>query len=145
MSAIEHLQGLVFESRLLAQDTTVAQASGWAGFAQFTTAGRMLPACNAQTISAYEAAITASCQPFAHTTIHAWLRRGQPLICDLDMTGQAVSSTSTTYPDAAFGWMNDQVRRAINWRESSFRPYRRAPVADGLSTSRQHVIEQRST
>lgn len=78
MSAIEHLQGLVFESWLVAQDTTVAQASGWAGFAQFTTAGRMLPACNAQTISAYEAAITASCQPFAHTTIHAWLRRGQP-------------------------------------------------------------------
>jgi hypothetical protein len=31
-------------------------------------------------------------------------------VYDFDLTGQAVSATSTTYPDAAFGWMNDQGR-----------------------------------
>jgi hypothetical protein len=31
-------------------------------------------------------------------------------VYDFDLTGQPVSSTSTTYPEASFGWMNDQVR-----------------------------------
>jgi len=38
------------------------------------------------------------------------LRRGAPIVFDLDLTGQAVSSTSTSYPEAAFGWMNDSVK-----------------------------------
>jgi len=42
--------------------------------------------------------------------VHELVRRGQGLVYDFDLTGQAISSTSTTYPEAAFGWMNDQVR-----------------------------------
>ncbi len=38
------------------------------------------------------------------------LRRGAPIVFDFDLTGQAVSSTSTSYPEAAFGWMNDSVK-----------------------------------
>ena len=37
------------------------------------------------------------------TAIDPGCRRGQPVVYDLDLTGQPVSSTSATYPGAAFG------------------------------------------
>jgi hypothetical protein len=110
MSGIEHLQDLNHGPQPLAKDATVAQAWGMVGFAHFTTVGRTLAAGDEQTVAAVEAAINAFSRPFVHTTVHELLRCGQPLIYDLDLTGQSVSSTSTTYPQAAFGWMNDQVR-----------------------------------
>jgi hypothetical protein len=38
------------------------------------------------------------------------LRQGEAIVYDFDLTGQAVSPTSTTYPGVAFGWMNDGVK-----------------------------------
>jgi hypothetical protein len=110
MSGMEHLQDLNHGPRPLAKDLAVARTWGVEAFAHFTTVGRTLAACDEQTVAATEAAITAFSHPFVQATVHELLRRGQPLIYDLDLTGQAISSTSTTYPDAAFGWMNDHVR-----------------------------------
>ena len=110
MSGIEHLQDLNYGPRPLAKDSTVAQAWGVERFAHFTTVGRTLTACNEQTVTAVEAALTGFSRPFIETTVQELVRRGQRLVYDFDLTGQAVSSTSTTYPDAAFGWMNDHVR-----------------------------------
>ena len=110
MSGIEHLQDLNSGPRPLALDPVVAQAWGLEGFAHSTTVGRTLAACDAETVSAVEAAIAAFSRPFIETTVQEEIRRGQRLVYDFDLTGQAVSSTSTTYPAAAFGWMNDQVR-----------------------------------
>jgi hypothetical protein len=123
MSGIEHLQDLNLGPRPLAKDATVAQAWGLEGFANFTTVGRTLARCDAQTVAAAEAAITAFSRPFVQTTVHELLRRGQPLIYDLDLTGQAVSSTSTTYPQAAFGWMNDQVQLGYQLARVSLSPH----------------------
>jgi hypothetical protein len=110
MSGVEHLQDLHLGPRPLTKDAAVAAAWGMEGFAQFTTVGRTLAACDEQTVAATEAAINAFSRPFVESTVHELLRRGQPVVYDLDLTGQPVSSTSTTYPDAAFGWMDDQVR-----------------------------------
>ena len=122
MSGIEHLQDLNYGPRPLVKDTTVAQAWGLTGFAHFTAVGRSLAQCDDQTVAATEAAITAFSRPFLHTTVHELLRRGQPLTYDLDLTGQAVSSTSTTYPEATFGWMNDQVRLGYQLARVSLSP-----------------------
>jgi len=124
MSGIEHLQDLNYGPHPLIRDSTVAQAWGLAGFAHFTTIGRTLARCDAQTVAATEAAITAFSRPFVHTTVHELLRRGQPLIYDLDLTGQAVSSTSTTYPEVAFGSLrvNDQVRLGYQLARVSLSP-----------------------
>ena len=122
MSGIEHLQDLNHGPRPLAKDATVAQAWGLNGFAHFTTVGRTLAACDDETVTATEMAITSFSRPFLQTTVHELLRRGQPLIYDLDLTGQAVSSTSTTYPEAAFGWMNDQVRLGYQLARVSLSP-----------------------
>ena len=110
MSGIEHLQDFNHGPRPLADDPIVARAWGLDGFAHYTTVGRTLKACDEHTVTAVEAAINAFSRPFIETAVQALVRRGQPLVYDLDLTGQAVSSTSTTYPGAAFGWMNDQVR-----------------------------------
>jgi hypothetical protein len=110
MSGVEHLQDVHRGPRPLTKDAAVAQAWGIERFAHFTTVGRTLAACDSETVAATEAAINAFSRPFVESAVHELLRRGQPVVYDLDLTGQPVSSTSTTYPDAAFGWMNDQVR-----------------------------------
>ena len=110
MSGIEHLQDLNFGPRPLVPDQIVAQAWGLEGFAHYTTVGRTLDACDAETVRAVEAAVNAFSRPFVDAAVHEEVRRGRRLVFDLDLTGRPVSATSTTYPEAAFGWMNDQVQ-----------------------------------
>ena len=112
MSGIEHRQDLHCGPRPLTRDAVVATAWGVERFAHFTTVGRTLAACDDQTVAAAEAAISAFSHPFVEAAVHELLRRGQAVVYDLDLTGQPVSSTSTTYPDASFGSLsvNDQVR-----------------------------------
>jgi hypothetical protein len=110
MSGIEHLQDLNSGPRPLVPDQIVAQAWGLDGFAHYTTVGRTLEACDAETVRAVEAAVTAFSRPFVDAAVHEEVRRGRRLVFDLDLTGRPVSATSTTYPEAAFGWMNDQIQ-----------------------------------
>jgi hypothetical protein len=110
MSGIEHMEDLNAGPRPLVHDRCVAQAWGLERFAHYSSVSRTLKAGDDQTVAAVEAAITAFSRPFIETSVQELLRCGQPLVYDFDLTGQAVSSTSTTYPEATFGWMNDQVR-----------------------------------
>jgi hypothetical protein len=110
MSGIEHLQDLNQQSRPLTCDPVVARAWGLERFAHYSAVSRSLHVCDTQTVAAVEAAITTFSQPFIDQAVHELVRRGLALIYDFDLTGQAVSATSTTYPEATFGWMNDQVR-----------------------------------
>jgi len=110
MSGLEHLADLNDGPRPLVKDPIVAQAWGQAGFAHYSGVSRTLDVCDTATAAAVEQAIIDFSQPFIADTIQALLQRGAPLIYDLDLTGQAVSSTSTTYPGAAFGWMNDSLK-----------------------------------
>lgn len=110
MSGLEHLVDLNDGPHPVATDEIVARAWGQPGFAHYSTVSRTLEACDAQTVSAVEHAINDFSRPFIDEQVHGLLRRGEPLIYDLDLTGQAVSATSQTYPGVAFGWMNDGVK-----------------------------------
>jgi hypothetical protein len=110
LSGLEHLEDLNDGPRPLAKDQVVARAWGQPGFAHYSSVSRTLDACDDETVAAVEQAIEAFSQPFLATTVQDLLRRGKPIVYDFDLTGQAVSSTSTTYPGAAFGWMNDGVK-----------------------------------
>lgn len=110
VSGLEHLEDLNTGPRPLVHDRVVAQAWGQSSFAHYSSVSRTLDACNDATVAAVEQAIEAFSRPFLATTIQDLLRRGEPIIFDFDLTGQAVSSTSKTYPDVAFGWMNDGVK-----------------------------------
>lgn len=61
-------------------------------------------------MKAVEQAITEFSRPFIASRVNELLRCGEGLIYDFDLTGQAVSATSTTYPEARFDWMNDSVQ-----------------------------------
>lgn len=110
MSGIEHLQDLNDGPHPLVKDSVVACAWGQRGFAHYSGVSRTLDTCDEHTVAAVEKAINEFSRPFVATAMDDLLRRGAPLIYDFDLTGQAVSSTSTTYPDVAFGWMNDSVK-----------------------------------
>lgn len=110
VSGLEHLEDLNTGPRPLAKDRVVAQAWGQPGFAHYSSVSRTLDACDEATVTAVDQAIQAFSRPFVSTTVQDLLRRGEPIIFDFDLTGQAVSATSTTYPGVAFGWMNDGVK-----------------------------------
>lgn len=122
MSGIEHLQDLNYGPHPLAPDAVVARAWGLEGFAHHTSVGRTLTACDDQTVAAAEAAINAFSRPFIETTVQELARCGERLVYDFDLMGQGVSATSTTYPEAAFGWMNDQVRLGYQLARVSLSP-----------------------
>ena len=110
MGGIKHLEDLNDGPRPLAKDQVVAQAWGQVGFAHYSSVSRTLDACTEKTVAAVEQAINEFSHPFIATTVQDLLRRGEDIIYDFDLTGQAVSSTSTTYLGVAFGWMNNGVK-----------------------------------
>ena len=110
LSGIEYLSDLNDGPRPLAKDLVVARAWGQSAFAHYSSVSRTLDRCDARTVTAVHLAIARVSQPFIQAEVHALLRADLPLVYDIDLTGQAVSATSTTYPAAAFGWMNDSVK-----------------------------------
>ena len=112
MSGLEHLVDLNDGPHPIATDSIVARAWGQPGFAHYSTVSRTLEACDARTVSAAEQAINDFSRPFIDEVVHDLVLHAEPLIYDLDLTGQAVSTASQTYPGVAFGSLrvNDQVK-----------------------------------
>jgi len=110
MSGVEYLQDFNDGPHPLAKDSGVARAWGQPSFAHYSGVSRTLDTCEVQTVAAVEKAINEFSRPFIATPMDDLLRRGLPLVYDFDLTGQAVSPTSTSYPEVAFGWMNDSVK-----------------------------------
>ena len=107
---MEYLSDLNDAAHPLAQDGLVARAWDLCGFAHYSGVSRTLSACDANTVAAVRQGIETFSQPFVRTAVHELTRQGRPIIYDLDLMGQSVSSTSTTYPAVGFGWMDDAVR-----------------------------------
>jgi len=128
MSGSEHLEDLNDGPRPLAKDAIVAWAWGQTGFAHYSSVSRTLEACTEETVASVEQAINEFSRPFILTAVHDLLRRGEPLVYDFDLTGQAVSSTSTTYPGVAFGWMNDGVKLGYQLARVCLSPREQARV-----------------
>jgi hypothetical protein len=109
-SGIEYLSDLNDAPHPLAKDDVVARAWGLPGFAHYSGVSRTLDACDDETVWAVRQAIDTFTQPFIRAAVQECLHAGQPIVYDLDLMGQAVSATSTTYPEVGFGWMDDQVQ-----------------------------------
>jgi phage shock protein A len=110
LAGIEYLRDLNDAPHPIAKDPLVAEAWGQAAWAHYSGVSRTLDACDAETVQATQGAIEAFSQPFIDRAVSAELRRGTCLVFDADLMGQPVSPTSTTYPAAAFGWMDDRVQ-----------------------------------
>ena len=110
LTGIEYLHDLTQAPAPLYHDSEVAHAWGFTTLPEASGVSRTLAACTADSLTALNRALETVSHPFLERALADLRLRNQPLLLDIDLTGQPVSDTSTTYPDAAFGYMNGEVR-----------------------------------
>jgi hypothetical protein len=110
LGGFAYLQDISRGPHPLDQDQAVAQAWAQQGWADYSGISRTLKVCTAGTVEALEAVLADVSRPFIDREVMLALRDRQVLVYDGDLTGHPVSSTSTSYPGTAFGWMSDEVR-----------------------------------
>jgi hypothetical protein len=142
LAGIAYLQDLNDAPAPLAQDHLVAQAWQQPGFAHYSGVSRTLAAADPPTLAAVQAALAQVSRPFLEREVMAILQTHQPLTIDIDLTGRPVSPTSTTYPDAAFGWMDDAVAKGY---QSAISSLSGGPSGRLLLTSQRYGGQAKST
>jgi len=110
LSGCPYLQDISQGAHPLDQDLVVARSWGQVGWADYSGLSRTMAVCTSETVAAVEAVLLAISRPFIDQEVMLALRQQGVLLYDGDLTGRAVSDTSRSYPGAAFGWMDDQVR-----------------------------------
>ena len=110
LSGMEYLTDLSAGSAPLVNDHAVARAWQLDTLADASTVSRTLKACDATTVAALRTALDDLGQPFLDQAIADLRAQRQRLVLDADLTGRPVSSTSRTYPGAAFGYMDGELR-----------------------------------
>jgi hypothetical protein len=110
LSGIEYLTDLSEGAAPLVADREAALAWNLAAMADASGVSRMLKQCDDATLAALPAALDAVAQPFLDQAVGDLREHNETLLLDADLTGRPVSSTSRTYPGAAFGYMDGEVR-----------------------------------
>lgn len=105
-----YLQDISLGVHPLDRDQAVADAWRQPGWADYSGVSRTLHRCTTKTVQAVRKAVERVSRPFIDREVMLALQESGALLYDGDLTGRSVSSTSTTYPGAAFGWMDDSVR-----------------------------------
>ncbi|SRR6266545_5938448 len=109
LAGLDYLQDFNLGPHPLCADHAVIASWGQATFAHYSGVSRTLAAADASSVQAIIAVLQQVSRPFVEREVVSLLRRGQPLVVDIDLTGRSVSPTSTDYPNAAFGWMDDAL------------------------------------
>ena len=110
MSGLRQLQEISLAAHPLVKDQVVAEAWGQPGWADYTSISRTLSGLSWKEAEALVAALETASQPFVAQEVREVRSQGNRLQLDGDLTGLPVSVTSTSYPNAAFGHMNAEVR-----------------------------------
>ena len=111
LAGLEYLQDFNDGPQPLVKDQAVIASWQQPAFAHYSGVSRTLEAADEQTLQAVIDVLQTVSQPFIDAEVMALVQHGRRLELDLDLTGRRVSPTSTTYPDAAFGWMDDAVHK----------------------------------
>ena len=109
LAGLPYLQDISRSAHPLDQDGVVAQAWKQPAWADYSGVSRMMQQVSAAEADAIIAALEDIEQPFIEKELALACRRSGHLVYDLDLTGRPVSSTSTSYPDTAFGYMGDTI------------------------------------
>ena len=105
--------------------TIAWQQAGWADYSGVVRTLQALTQAEAEAIGLVLREIS---RPMIDEQVTQALVTQGRLIYDGDLTGRPVSSTSTTYPEAAFGHMDDEVRLGYKlslplFQSCSFEPF----------------------
>lgn len=109
LAGLPHLQDLSRSAHPLVRDKAVANAWGQPGWADYSGVCRTLQSLNDEEVNAIIEVVTSVSQPFIDQECNRALESAGRLVYDADLTGRSVSNGSTTYPNAAFGYMGDSI------------------------------------
>lgn len=110
LAGLPPLEDISRDGHPLDQDGAVALAWQQPGWADYSGVSRTLQDLSLKEAQAIGAVLNTFSQPFIDETVVAAMRTQGRLIYDGDLTGRPVSPTSTTYPGAAYGHMDDTVQ-----------------------------------
>lgn len=106
----EHLQDISRSAHPLDQDQAVAEAWGQDAWADYSGVSRTLSALSWDEARALAGALDQVEQPLLQGELETLRSQGQRVRYDGDLTGLPVSNSSRTYPNAAFGYMDAEIR-----------------------------------
>ena len=110
LSGAQHLQDISLAAHPLDKDLVLAQAWGQNNWADYSGVSRTLRGLSWAEARAIVAVLDQVSQPFIDQELNLMREQGQPIREDGDLTGLPVSNTSRTYPNAAYGHMDDEIR-----------------------------------
>jgi hypothetical protein len=110
LAGLKHLQDISLSAHPLDRDPTVAEAWEQPGWADYSGVSRTLSGLSWEEVHQVVGVLQQVSQPFLEAEIQQVVGQGQRLCFDGDLTGIPVSNTSRTYPNAAFGHMNNEIR-----------------------------------
>jgi hypothetical protein len=110
LAGTQHLQQLSLSAHPLDKDQAVAEAWGQPGWADYSGVSRTLSALSWTEVQAIIAVLEEVSRPYLQAELQKSRSSGKRLRMDGDLTGLPVSNTSRTYPNAAFGHMDDEIR-----------------------------------
>jgi len=110
LSGIEYLSDLSEGAAPLVHDAEVARAWHLQALADASGVSRTLRACTEQSVEHLQAALDRVSQPFLARAVAELRQHHDTIVLDAELTGRPVSSTSHTFPDAAFGYRDGEVR-----------------------------------
>jgi len=119
LGGIEQLQELNLGSQPIATDPTIAQAWGQQIFGHYSQVSRSLAVADEQTLAAVIEALQSISAPYLQAAVVETIKQRGCLTVDVDLAGRPVSPTSTDYPEADFGWMDDGVSKGYQAAVSS--------------------------
>jgi hypothetical protein len=109
LGGFEHLKDISYSEHPLDKDLTVARAWGQPAWADHSGVSRTLSTLTPEEAQAIMDKTDRVSQPLIDKEIVLALGAGR-LEFDGDLTPRPVSNTSSTYPGAEYGYMNDQIR-----------------------------------
>lgn len=110
LSGTPQLQDISRAAHPLSKDQAVATAWQQPGWADYSGVSRTLQRLDAATVAAINRVFEEVSQPWLEAEVQRQLTTTGRLIYDGDLTGVPVSDTSTSYPDARYGYMATEVR-----------------------------------
>jgi hypothetical protein len=110
LAGLKYLQDISLSAHPLDKDQAVVEAWQQPGWADYTGVSRTLSGLSWDEAHQIVQVLQAVSQPFLEAEIRQILERGQRLCYDGDLTGIPVSNTSRSFPNAAYGHMDDEIR-----------------------------------
>ena len=110
LSGSRQLQDISLSAHPLDKDQAVAESWGQAGWADYSGVSRTLSNLSWEEVRAIVSELERFSQPFLAGELEKLGKQKKRLTMDGDLTGIPVSNTSSSYPNAAYGHMDNEIQ-----------------------------------